>query len=163
MDDATPLGTLATEIGHWLHARGWLLATAESCTGGGISAAITAIPGSSAWFDCGFVTYSYAAKTRLLDVPHSLLERVGAVSEAVVEAMVRGALAHSSAQVAVAVSGIAGPSGGQPGKPVGTVCFAWAWPDRPVRSETCRFDGDRARIQAQAVRHALRGLRPPAG
>ena len=162
MSDDTPLARIAADLGQRLQARGWFLVTAESCTGGGISAAVTAIAGSSAWFDCGLVTYSYAAKTRLLGVPQALLARVGAVSEPVVEAMAHGALANSGAQVAVAVSGIAGPGGGQPGKPVGTVCFAWVWPGQPVRTETRHFSGDRAAVQAQAVRHALSGFDLPA-
>ena len=156
------LDALARRTGHWLLERGWRLATAESCTGGWIAETVTAIAGSSAWFDCGLVTYSYAAKTRLLGVPQALLARVGAVSEPVVEAMAHGALANSGAQVAVAVSGIAGPGGGQPGKPVGTVCFAWVWPGQPVRTETRHFSGDRAAVQAQAVCHALSGFDLPA-
>ncbi|TVO64942.1 CinA family protein [Denitromonas ohlonensis] len=152
------LDALARRTGHWLLERGWRLATAESCTGGWIAETVTAIAGSSDWFDSGWVTYSNAAKMRQLDVPASALDTFGAVSEPVVSAMVQGALAHSDAQVAIAVSGVAGPSGGRPGKPVGTVCIAWGWPDRPVRTTTFHFDGDREQVRRQAVIHALDGL-----
>ncbi len=147
---------LAGRTGELLQRKGWTLSTAESCTGGWIAEAITAIAGSSAWFDCGFVTYSNAAKSRMLAIPAAMLEAEGAVSESVVQAMVKGALAASDANVAVAVSGIAGPTGGSPTKPVGTVCLAWAWPGQPVFSETCRFDGNRADVRRQTVVHALR-------
>lgn len=146
---------LAQRTGALLERKGWVLATAESCTGGWIAEAVTAIAGSSAWFDTGFVTYSNTAKTRLLGVPTALLKTEGAVSEAVVRAMVEGALRASAAHVAVAVSGIAGPTGGSVEKPVGTVCLAWAWPGQPVFSETCHFEGDRAGIRRQTVLHAL--------
>lgn len=145
----------AQRLGALLEGRGWRMTTAESCTGGWIAEAITTIAGSSAWFDCGFVTYSNDAKTRLLGVSPELLRSHGAVSEPVVRAMIEGALAHSAAQVAVAVSGVAGPTGGTPDKPVGTVCLAWAWPGRAVLSETCRFDGDRTAIRHHSVCHAL--------
>lgn len=146
---------LAVRVGESLQARGWILATAESCTGGWIAEAVTAISGSSAWFDTGFVTYSNAAKMRLLGVPAATLDQHGAVSTPVVEAMVSGALANSGANVAVAVSGIAGPTGGSPEKPVGTVCLAWAWPGQGIFSETCHFDGDRTGIRRHTVIHAL--------
>jgi len=146
---------LAQRTGALLERRGWVLATAESCTGGWIAEAVTAIAGSSAWFDTGFVTYSNTAKTRLLGVPTGLLEAEGAVSEPVVRTMVAGALAASAATVAVAVSGIAGPTGGSAEKPVGTVCLAWSWPGQPVFSETRHFEGDRAGIRRQTVVHAL--------
>ncbi len=154
----TELERIAADIGQWLLARGWRLTTAESCTGGGIAEAVTSVSGSSAWFDCAFVTYSDAAKTRLLGVPAEALERHGAVSETVVAHMARGALEHCEAQVAVAVSGIAGPTGGTPTKPVGMVCFSWRWPDRPAQSETLVFKGDRAAVRRQTVFHALRGI-----
>ncbi|QID16509.1 CinA family protein [Nitrogeniibacter mangrovi] len=154
MDNA--LTDLARRTGELLERKGWILSTAESCTGGWIAEAITAIPGSSGWFDCGFVTYSNTAKTRLLGVPPALLATHGAVSEAVVRAMVAGALAGSEANVAVAVSGVAGPTGGSPAKPVGTVCLAWAWPGAEVLAETCHFEGDREAIRRQTVIHALR-------
>lgn len=133
------------------------LATAESCTGGLIAAACTDLAGSSNWFERGFVTYSNEAKTELLGVDAALIERVGAVSEAVVRAMAQGAVQHSRAQVAVAVTGVAGPTGGSPAKPVGTVWFGWATPDG-VFSEVQHFDGDRAAVRAATVVHALQGL-----
>lgn len=153
MDDT--LTDLSRRVGELLAQRGWVMATAESCTGGWIAEAITAISGSSAWFDTGFVTYSNAAKQRLLGVPQATLERHGAVSPQVVEAMVAGALVNSSASIAVAVSGVAGPTGGSPEKPVGTVCLAWAWPGQAIFSETCHFNGDRNGIRRQTVIHAL--------
>lgn len=152
------LDTLAQRTGQWLRTHGWRLTTAESCTGGWIAETVTAIAGSSDWFDSGWVTYSNTAKMRQLDVPAALINAHGAVSEAVVAAMVRGALRHSDAQVAVAVSGIAGPTGGSPDKPVGTVCFAWGGPGAAVRTQTCRFSGDREQVRRQSVIHALEGL-----
>lgn len=152
------LDALARRTGHWLLEHGWRLATAESCTGGWIAETITAIAGSSDWFDSGWVTYSNAAKMRQLDVPAAALDTFGAVSEPVVAAMVQGALAHSAAHVSLAVSGIAGPGGGRPGKPVGTVCIAWAWPGPRVTTRTFQFDGDREQVRRQAVIHALEGL-----
>lgn len=152
------LEALATQTGQWLLARGWRLITAESCTGGGIAEAVTSVSGSSAYFDSAFVTYSNTAKMRLLGVPAEALENDGAVSESVVTHMTRGALERSDAQVAVAVSGIAGPGGGTLAKPVGMVCFCWRWPDRRLVCETLVFKGDRAAIRRQAVIHALRGI-----
>ncbi len=140
-----------------LLARGWMLATAESCTGGMIAAACTDLAGSSAWFDRGLVTYSYPSKTELLDVPPQLLAQHGAVSEPVARAMVLGAVRHSQARVAVAVTGIAGPAGATPDKPVGTVWFAYAV-DGAVGTERVRFDGDRAAVRTATVRHAIEGL-----
>ncbi|MHB8949274.1 MAG: CinA family protein [Rhodoferax sp.] len=133
---------------------GWKLATAESCTGGLIAAACTDLAGSSAWFERGFVTYANEAKCELLGVEAQLIEREGAVSEAVARAMALGALAHSHAQVAVAVTGVAGPSGGSAAKPVGTVCFAWALPGQ-VLTEQRHFEGYRAAVRAASVQHAL--------
>jgi nicotinamide-nucleotide amidase len=133
------------------------LVTAESCTGGLIAAACTDLAGSSAWFERGFVTYSNAAKTELLDVPERVLRRAGAVCGPVAQAMAEGALAHSHAQVAVAVTGVAGPSGGSPAKPVGTVWFGFALPGQ-VLTEKCHFDGDRAAVRQATVRHALARL-----
>ena len=133
------------------------LVTAESCTGGLIAAACTDLAGSSAWFERGFVTYSNAAKTELLDVPERVLRRAGAVCGPVAQAMAEGALAHSHAQVAVAVTGVAGPSGGSPAKPVGTVWFGFALPGQ-VLTEKCHFDGDRAAVRQATVRHALERL-----
>ena len=133
------------------------LVTAESCSGGLIAAACTDLAGSSAWFERGFVTYSNDAKTELLDVQERLLRRAGAVCEGVARAMVQGALAHSHAQVAVAVTGVAGPSGGSPAKPVGTVWFGFAVPGQLV-TEKCHFAGDRAAVRAATVQHALTRL-----
>jgi len=153
MDDV--LSTLSREIGHELMTRGWTLATAESCTGGWISQVVTATAGSSAWFDRGFVTYSNTAKQQMLGVNADTLARHGAVSEATVREMAAGALAHSDARVAISVSGIAGPGGASPDKPIGTVCFAWAFPGGRIESKITRFDGDRESIRRQAVIHAL--------
>lgn len=133
------------------------LVTAESCTGGLISAACTDLAGSSVWFDRGFVTYSNEAKMELLDVEARLLRRAGAVCEGVARAMVLGALAHSHAQVAVAVTGVAGPTGGSPAKPVGTVWFGFAVPGQ-VLTEKCHFEGDRAAVRAATVQHAFHRL-----
>ncbi len=150
---------LVAALADALRGRRWRLATAESCTGGLIAAACTAIAGSSDWFDRGFVTYSNDAKAGMLGVDPGLIQAHGAVSEPVAQAMAQGALAHSAAQWAVAVTGIAGPGGGVPGKPVGTVWLAWAGPGltRP-QAQLFRFDGDRARVRAQAVEKALGGL-----
>jgi nicotinamide-nucleotide amidase len=136
---------------------GWFLATAESCTGGLIAARCTDLAGSSDWFERGYVTYSNAAKCELLGIDAALIDRHGAVSEAVVRAMAVGALAHSHAQVAVAVTGVAGPTGGSADKPVGTVWLAWATP-RGVISEEKHFDGDRAAVRQATVLHALARL-----
>ena len=140
-----------------LPKKAWLMATAESCTGGLIAGACTDLAGSSGWFERGFITYSNEAKTELLGVPPELFLSHGAVSEAVVRAMAQGALRHSRAQVAVAVTGVAGPSGGSPDKPVGTVWFGWALGEH-VDAECRRFDGDRAAVRQATVRHALAGL-----
>jgi nicotinamide-nucleotide amidase len=140
-----------------LQDRGWLLATAESCTGGMIAAACTDLAGSSNWFERGFVTYSNEAKTEMLGVDAALIEAHGAVSEVVARAMAFGAVRHSRAHVSVAVTGIAGPSGGSPEKPVGTVWFGFMV-DGLLSSETQRFDGDRAAVRAATVEHALAGL-----
>jgi nicotinamide-nucleotide amidase len=131
-----------------------VLATAESCTGGMIAAACTDLAGSSAWFERGFVTYSNEAKTELLGVPANLIQAHGAVSEPVVHAMVQGAITHSRAQVAVAVTGVAGPTGGSKEKPVGTVWFGFATPAGVV-TEMQRFEGDRAAVRSATVQHAL--------
>ncbi|MDD5334615.1 MAG: nicotinamide-nucleotide amidohydrolase family protein [Rhodoferax sp.] len=133
------------------------LVTAESCTGGLIAGACTDLAGSSAWFERGFVTYSNEAKTELLGVEERRLQRTGAVCEGVARAMATGALAHSRAQVAVAVTGVAGPTGGSPAKPVGTVWFGFAVPGQIV-TEKCHFDGDRAAVRAATVRHAFTRL-----
>jgi nicotinamide-nucleotide amidase len=135
----------------------WMLATAESCTGGLIAGACTDLAGSSAWFERGFVTYSNAAKTEMLGVDAALIDTHGAVSEPVVRAMVQGALRHSHAQVAVAVTGVAGPTGGSAEKPVGTVWFGWATP-AGVHTEVQHFGGDRAAVRGATVQHALARL-----
>ncbi len=140
-----------------LLARQWMLATAESCTGGLIAGACTELSGSSNWFERGFVSYSNAAKTELLGVPATLIARHGAVSEPVARAMAEGALRHSAAQVAVAVTGVAGPTGGSPDKPVGLVWFGFALPGH-VHTEQRQFPGDRAAVRAATVRHALTRL-----
>jgi nicotinamide-nucleotide amidase len=140
-----------------LRARGWCLATAESCTGGLVSAACTELSGSSEWFERGFVTYSNAAKTEMLGVSAALIEAHGAVSEPVARAMAEGAVHHSSAQVTLSITGVAGPKGGSVDKPVGTVCFAWATPAGVV-SERLHLSGDRAAVRQAAAEHALRGL-----
>lgn len=149
--------SLAAQLGQRLHARGAKVTTAESCTGGGIAHAITAVPGSSRWFDCGFVTYSNEAKHRLLGVRTELLQAHGAVSGEVVSAMARGAAQAACADFAVAVSGIAGPGGGSAEKPVGTVWFAWRHP-AGLATEYHHFSGDRESVRNQAVLVALRGL-----
>ncbi|WP_409171110.1 CinA family protein [Variovorax sp. H27-G14] len=141
-----------------LQARGWMLATAESCTGGLIGAACTEVAGSSAWFERGFITYSNEAKTELLGVDAAVIAAHGAVSEPVARAMATGAVARSApARVALAVTGVAGPTGGTPDKPVGTVWFGWSV-DGAVRTERRRFDGDRATVRAATVLHALHTL-----
>lgn len=147
----------AAALGRALLARGWWLSTAESCTGGWVAQSLTAVAGSSAWFERGFVTYSNRAKQEMLGVPEVTLQNDGAVSEATVLAMARGALAHSPAQLSVAISGIAGPGGGSAAKPVGTVWFAWAYPDG-AHADKRVFDGDREAVRLQAVAHALAGL-----
>jgi nicotinamide-nucleotide amidase len=137
-----------------LTARGWMLATAESCTGGLIAAGCTALAGSSNWFERGFVSYSNDAKNGLLGVDPALISAHGAVSGEVAGAMAAGALANSKAQVAVAVTGVAGPGGGSETKPVGTVWFGFALPDGRVLAERERFQGDRAAVRAATVAHA---------
>lgn len=148
---------LAERLGQALRAQDAQASTAESCTGGGIAEAITRIPGSSAWFEAGYVTYSNVQKSRQLGVPAELFERVGAVSREVVEAMARGAQLHSGARYAVAVSGVAGPDGGSAAKPVGTVWLAWADGER-LYSVRRHFPGDRGEVRRQTVEAALQGL-----
>ncbi len=146
-------------LGDALRARGWKLAAAESCTGGLIAAACTAPAGASDWFERGFVTYSNAAKCELLGVPAGLIEQCGAVSAEVACAMASGALANSHADLAVAVTGIAGPAGATPGKPVGTVWLALARRGAAARAELLQLQGDRASVRAQTVKRALARLR----
>ena len=150
--------SLAVAVGRALVDRGAMCATAESCTGGLVAGAITDIPGSSAWFDRGFVTYTNDAKTEMLDVPAAVLAVHGAVSEATARAMVAGALTHSAATYAVAITGVAGPGGGSPDKPVGLVCFAWAQRGGHVETAAHRFPGDRAEVRRASVVTALAGL-----
>lgn len=154
-DDA--LYDLAERAGRALEGRGWMLTTAESCTGGWVAEAITMVPGSSAWFDRGFVTYTYASKRQVLGVLEETLERHGAVSEPVVRQMVEGALRASDSHIALAVSGTAGPGGGTPEKPVGTVCFAWGSASGS-RTQTLHLAGDRHAVRRQSVVHALEVL-----
>jgi len=173
-----PVASLVAEVAAALGARGWMLATAESCTGGLIAARCTDRAGSSAWFDRGFVTYSNEAKTELLGVDEPTLAAEGAVSEAVARAMAEGALRHSKAAVAVAVTGIAGPSGAVPGKPVGTVWLGWAVRSMPqpaapsgwaqggapqtfctVGAQRLQLTGDRAAIRQATVQAALERVR----
>ena len=155
---ASPLYRLARKVGTALKRRKLMLATAESCTGGWISEAVTMVPGSSNWFERGFVTYTYISKREMLGVKQGTLGRHGAVAEEVVREMVAGALARSHAQVAVAVSGVAGPGGGTPQKPVGTVCFAWGMKRGKPRSEMVRFPCNREAVRRRAVAHALEGV-----
>ena len=154
---------LAERLGAGLRAQHLVLTTAESCTAGGLGYAVTLVPGSSAWYDRGFITYSNESKMQVLGVSAAYLRDFGAVSEPVARAMAIGALSHSAAQVAIAVTGIAGPDGGTPDKPVGTVCFAWAirrdlavapW----VKTETRRFDGDRAAVRTSSIITGLQAL-----
>ena len=152
------LELLAAQVGELLRTNGQRLATAESCTGGWIAQCLTAIAGSSEWFERGFVTYSNDAKREMLGVEADTLVAHGAVSEATAAAMAAGALRHSRADWALAVTGIAGPGGGSADKPVGTVCFGWAAVDGRVDTQTVRFAGDREQVRAQSVAHALGGL-----
>ena len=147
-------------LSNLLQQKGWMLATAESCTGGMIAAACTDLAGSSNWFERGFVTYSNQAKTEMLGVDAALIAAHGAVSEPVARAMATGALSRSKAQMAVAVTGVAGPTGGTRSKPVGTVWFCFARPASAdlLISEVCRFEGDRAAVRTATVQHALKRL-----
>jgi nicotinamide-nucleotide amidase len=152
------LYTLAEQIGTVLCKQDNKLAAAESCTGGWICQAVTDVAGSSAWFDCGFVTYTNTAKQQLLGVPESVLAAYGAVSEETVCAMAAGTLRNSQADCVVAVSGIAGPTGATPGKPVGTVWFAWQRREGRCATRRIQFDGDRRSVRRQAVAVALQGI-----
>jgi nicotinamide-nucleotide amidase len=155
----TQLYDLAERVGLALNGAGLMLVTAESCTGGWVGQAVTMVPGSSAWFDRGFIVYSNHAKLEMLDVLPDTIERFGAVSEETARDMVLGALDHApGAQVAVSVSGIAGPDGGTPEKPVGTVSFGWAHRDGRVGTETLHFAGDRDEVRRRAVIRSLEGI-----
>jgi nicotinamide-nucleotide amidase len=149
---------LAAQVGALLKSHGLMLATAESCTGGGVAQAITEVAGSSAWFERGFVTYSNLSKQQMLGVRETTLTQYGVVSEMTAREMVAGALQHSAAQVALAVTGIAGPDGGTADKPVGTVWFAWGIKDGETRAQRYQLAGNRAEVRAQSVRIALQGV-----
>lgn len=149
---------LAVEVGKVLQANGVSMATAESCTGGWIAKMMTDIAGSSAWFDCGFVTYSNNAKERMLGVKKASIDLDGAVSESVVREMAEGAIERSSAAIAVAVSGIAGPQGGTPQKPVGTVWLAWSIRGKQTHAQCCHFEGNRDAVRRQTAEKALKGV-----
>ncbi len=151
------INDLAGRVGLALKEKGYLLATAESCTGGGVAQAITEIAGSSEWFDCGFIAYSNASKTEMLDVPAALFAQHGTVSEEIAAAMAQGALANSNAHISLSTTGIAGPGGAVPGKPVGTVCFGWSLGEH-TQTERLVFAGDRHAVREQTVAHALQGL-----
>ena len=152
------LTTLAAELGALLKARGYMLALAESCTGGMVAEAITSVAGCSTWFDRGFVTYSNQAKIDMLGVSTQTLETFGAVSEQIAVEMAFGALKHSQAHIAGSITGIAGPDGGTADKPVGTVCFAWAEINQPTITLTKNFDGNRKKIRQQAATFLMRQL-----
>jgi nicotinamide-nucleotide amidase len=141
-----------------LLAKGWRLSTAESCTGGLVSASITALAGSSEWFERGYITYSNQAKSEDIDVSQNLIEEYGAVSDQVARAMALGTKQNSDSDIALSITGIAGPSGGSPEKPVGTVCFAWVLANDQMISETKHFEGDRQQIRQQACDFSLRKL-----
>ncbi len=157
LDPAFTVTGLCSRLAEMLLHRNLKLATAESCTGGLIAAACTELSGSSGWFERGFVTYSNAAKTESLGVAAAVIERFGAVSEEVVRAMVQGAITHSHAQVAVAVTGVAGPTGGSKAKPVGTVWLGWSI-NGQLHTQLQLFGGERAAVRAATVRHALQHL-----
>jgi len=152
------MNNLATQVGIALKSHGLMLVTAESCTGGGVAQAVTDIAGSSAWFERGFVTYSNLSKQQMLGVAEATLIAHGAVSEAVVREMVSGALIYSSAQISLAVSGIAGPDGGSLDKPVGTVWFAWGMSSGVSLVQRYMLAGNRAQVRQQAVQIALQGI-----
>lgn len=156
--NADELTVLAGKLGEALRESGRMIVVAESCTGGGVGEAITRIAGSSAWFDGGYVTYSNEAKTAMLGVPQELVKAHGAVSAEAARAMLEGALARSRASLGVAVTGIAGPDGGSPDKPVGLVYFAWGGKGAAPRVESRRFPGDRDAVRRHAVACALSGL-----
>lgn len=150
--------TLCVQLGKALKKRGYKLALAESCTGGLVSSTMTEIPGSSAWFDCAFVTYSNASKNQLLNVPQDTLKKFGAVSESTAKAMVSGALQHSQADIAGSITGIAGPDGGSKEKPVGTVCFGWTRKPGKLFSKTVLFSGTRQQVRVQAANFLMTTL-----
>ncbi len=155
MDD---LNLIAEQVGAALKSRGLMLASAESCTGGWVGEAVTSVAGSSHWYDRGFITYTNESKQEMLGVSAKTLSEFGAVSEQTVREMAAGALKHSRAHITLAISGIAGPGGGTPNKPVGTVCMAWATRSGAGLSKTLHFQGDRAEVRRQAVVAALQGV-----
>lgn len=156
---AARIAALAVELGHALVARHLVCATAESCTGGLVAGAITAVAGSSQWFERGFVTYADDAKSEMLGVPADTIDAHGAVSEPTARAMAEGALARAGADVSVAITGVAGPGGGTAAKPVGMVCLGWAGGGKPTRVVTRHFPGNREAIRLASVAEALAGLR----
>ena len=153
--DLKALKTLSTELGVLLKEKNYFFTTAESCTGGWVGQSLTSVSGSSSWYGCGFITYSNIAKHKILDVSKEALNSYGAVSQEVVEEMVKGALKKSRANLGVAISGIAGPAGGTPERPVGTVCLAWKLNDLPPLSTTEVFDGSREEVRFKSVSKAL--------
>ena len=155
---APDLVALSERVGSTLAERALTLVTAESCTGGWVAQVVTHTGGSSAWFERGFVTYANEAKVEMLGVSPETLSICGAVSEPTAREMAAGALNHSKALIALAITGIAGPTGGSPDKPVGTVCFSWCRKGAEPMAATCRFEGDREAIRRQAVVHALEGV-----
>lgn len=157
MDEQT-IFHLATKAGTALKSRGLLLTSAESCTGGWVAQAITAVPGSSGWFERGFITYSDLSKYEMLGVSPVILNKHGAVSEQTAREMAKGALKNSPAHISLAVTGIAGPAGGSESKPVGTVCFAWIFKETFTKSKTYFFEGSREAVRCQSVNLALRGI-----
>jgi nicotinamide-nucleotide amidase len=154
----TDLEALSLRVGDVLRSRSLILATAESCTGGWAAQVVTHTAGSSVWFDCGFVTYANDAKIAMLGVRQETLQTCGAVSLETALEMATGALKNSNALISLAITGIAGPTGGSPDKPVGTVCFAWCLRGQRPDAERCFFQGDRETIRRQAVIHALEGI-----
>lgn len=154
---------LAVRVGNALRQRAWMLTTAESCTGGWVGACVTMVGGSSQWYDRGFITYSNSAKMQMLGVREETLRVHGAVSEATVAEMAQGALVRSNAQIAVSISGVAGPTGGTPDKPVGSVCIGWASREGQLRTCIVHFDGDRDAVRRQSVIAALEGVVELAG
>ena len=154
----TQVESLLTTVAELLTARNWRMATAESCTGGWIAKSCTDVAGSSAWFDRAYVTYSYRAKEQMLGVSHDDLLKYGAVSDEIALQMASGAKQHSNAAVVVSATGIAGPAGGMPGKPVGLVHFGWCIDDQPAVCDSAIFEGDRQSVRQQTVLHALKGI-----
>ncbi|MGB0865862.1 MAG: CinA family protein [Granulosicoccaceae bacterium] len=158
MNTSSDLDALVQSLAQALLSQRLLLVTAESCTGGGVARACTDLAGSSDWIAGGFVTYSNQAKSSMIGVPSELIAQHGAVSEPVARAMAEGALSHSEGTISVAITGVAGPGGGSPEKPVGTVWFAWSLQGGATVSRCALFSGDRASVRAQAVAHAIQGL-----